>query len=171
MTAVLMGALLIHGLRPGPFMFAERPDFVAGVYVALFFALVLTVIFGFFLIRFFVRLMRTPSHILLVMIAILCVVGSFAIRNNVVDVYVMISFGVIGYVMSKLDIPVAPLAFGLILGPILEENLRRSLIIADGSWSVFIERPIALTMLLLSVAALSYPLLSALMSRFSNARG
>ncbi len=171
MTAVLMGALLIHGLRPGPFMFAERPDFVAGVYVALFFALLLTVIFGFFLIRFFVRLMRTPSHILLVMIAILCVVGSFAIRNNVADVYVMISFGVIGYVMTKLDIPVAPLAFGLILGPILEENLRRSLIISDGSWSVFVDRPIALVMLLLSVAALSYPLLSELKSRFSDARG
>jgi len=159
MTAVLMGALLIHGLRPGPLLFAERPDFVAGVYVALLFALILTFVFGFFLIRFFVRLMRTPSHILLVMIALLCVVGSFAIRNNVVDVYVMISFGVIGYVMNRLEIPVAPLAFGLILGPILEENLRRSLIISDGSWLVFVERPIALTMLLLSIGALVYPLL------------
>jgi len=159
MTAVLMGALLIHGLRPGPLLFAERPDFVAGVYVALLFALILTFVFGFFLIRFFVRLMQTPSHILLVMIALLCIVGSFAVRNNIVDVYVMISFGVIGYVMNRLEIPVAPLAFGLILGPILEENLRRSLIISDGSWMVFVERPIALTMLLLSIGALVYPLL------------
>ena len=89
----------------------------------------------------------------------LCVVGSFAIRNNITDVYIMIAFGVIGYVMNRLDIPVAPLAFGLILGPILEENLRRSLIISDGSWLVFIERPIALTMLVLSVSALVFPLL------------
>jgi putative tricarboxylic transport membrane protein len=159
MTAVLMGALLIHGLRPGPLLFVERPDFVAGVYVALFFALLLTVVFGTFLIRYFVRLMRTPSHVLLMIIALLCVIGSFAIRNNVIDVYVMLAFGVIGYVMTRLEIPVAPLAFGLILGPILEENLRRSLIISDGSWLVFIERPIALTMLLLSIAALAYPVL------------
>ena len=159
MTAVLMGALLIHGLRPGPMLFMERPDFVASVYVALFLALLLTVVLGFLLIRHFVRLMRTPSHILLVIIALLCVVGAFAIRNNLADVYVMITFGVIGYVMSKLEIPVAPLAFGLILGPILEENLRRSLIISDGSWMVFIQRPIALTMLLLSLGALIYPVL------------
>ena len=159
MTAVLMGALLIHGLRPGPLLFIERPDFVATVYVALFLALLLTVVLGFFLIRYFVRLMRTPSHILLIIIALLCVVGAFAIRNNIADVYIMITFGVIGYVMDKLEIPVAPLAFGLILGPILEENLRRSLIISDGSWMVFIERPIALTMLLLSLGALFYPLL------------
>ena len=160
MTAVLMGALLLHGLRPGPLLFTDRPDFVAGVYVALFLALLLTVFFGFFLVRYFVRLMRTPSHILLVTIALLCVVGAFAIRNNVADIYVMIAFGVIGYVMSKLEIPVAPLAFGLILGPILEENLRRSLIISDGSWMVFFQRPIALTMLLLSAGAIIYPLLS-----------
>ena len=159
MTAVLMGALLIHGLRPGPMLFVERPDFVASVYVALFLALLFTAVFGFLLVRQFVRLMRTPNHILLVVIAMLCVVGSFAIRNNVIDVYIMIAFGVIGYVMNRLDIPVAPLAFGLILGPILEENLRRSLIISDGSWFVFIERPIALTMVILSVSALVYPLL------------
>ena len=159
MTAVLMGALLIHGLRPGPMLFAERPDFVASIYVALFLALLLTVVFGFLLVRHFVRLMRTPDHILLVVIAMLCVVGSFAIRNNITDVYIMIAFGVIGYIMNRLDIPVAPLAFGLILGPILEENLRRSLIISDGSWLVFIERPIALTMVILSVSALVYPLL------------
>ena len=159
MTAVLMGALLIHGLRPGPMLFAERPDFVASVYVALFLALLLTVVFGFLLVRHFVRLMRTPDHILLVIIAMLCVVGSFAIRNNITDVYIMIAFGVIGYIMNRLDIPVAPLAFGLILGPILEENLRRSLIISDGSWLVFIERPIALTMVVLSVSALIFPLL------------
>jgi len=164
MTAVLMGALLIHGLRPGPMLFVERPDFVASVYVALFLALIFTAVFGFLLVRQFVKLMRTPNYILLVVIAMLCVVGSFAIRNNVIDVYIMIAFGVIGYIMSRLDIPVAPLAFGLILGPILEENLRRSLIISDGSWFVFIERPIALTMVVLSVGTLVYPLLRRLRS-------
>jgi putative tricarboxylic transport membrane protein len=104
-------------------------------------------------------------------IALLCVIGSFAIRNNIVDVYVMIGFGVTGYVMNRLEIPVAPVAFGLILGPILEENLRRSLIISDGSWMVFVERPIALTMLALSIAALCYPLLRAVAGPRNNRRG
>ena len=168
MTAVLMGALLIHGLRPGPLLFTERPEFVAGVYVALFFALLLTVVFGWLLIRHFVRLMRTPNHILLVIIALLCVVGAFAIRNSVTDVYIMITFGVIGYVMGRLEIPVAPLAFGLILGPILEENLRRSLILSDGSWIVFVQRPIALCLLILSAGALMYPLLRQIGERLST---
>ena len=138
------------------------------MYVALFFALLLTVVFGWLLIRHFVRLMRTPNHILLVIIALLCVVGAFAIRNSVTDVYIMITFGVIGYVMGRLEIPVAPLAFGLILGPILEENLRRSLILSDGSWIVFVQRPIALCLLLLSTGALIYPLVRQIGERLST---
>lgn len=158
MTAVLMGALLIHGLRPGPQLFIEHGDFVATVYVALLVAVVLTVPFGLLLMRQFIKLLRAPAHVLLVIIALLCIVGAFAIRNNMTDVYVMLAFALIGYVMYGLDIPVAPLAFGLILGPILEENLRRSLIVSDGSWIIFVERPLALTMLLLAIGALTYPM-------------
>jgi len=165
MTAVLMGALLIHGLRPGPLLFAEHTDFVAAVYVSLFIGTALTFVFGMALMRQFVRLLQAPSHILLVLITLLCIVGAFAMRNNMVDVYVMIAFGVIGYVMTALEIPVAPLAFGLILGPLLEENLRRSLVVSDGSWMIFVERPIALTMLLLSVAALTYPMFAPALRR------
>lgn len=157
MTAVLMGALLIHGLRPGPQLFIEHGDFVASVYVGLFVAILLTAVLGFLLMKQFVRLMQVPRHILVVAIILLCVIGSFTIRNNATDVGVMIVFSIIGYVMCKLEIPVAPLAFGLILGPLLEENLRRSLIVSDGSWTVFLERPIALALLLLSLAAVLYP--------------
>ncbi|BCH31294.1 hypothetical protein MesoLjLc_32240 [Mesorhizobium sp. L-8-10] len=162
MTAVLMGALLIHGLRPGPQLFVEHADFVASVYVGLFLAILLTAAMGLLLMQQFVRLMQAPRHILVAAIILLCVIGSFTIRNNVADVGVMIAFSVIGFVMYKLEIPVAPLAFGLILGPILEENLRRSLIVSDGSWMVFVERPIALAMLLLSLAAVLYPVFVAL---------
>ncbi len=158
MTAVLMGALLIHGLRPGPLLFEEHTGYVAAVYVSLFIGTLLTFVFGMILMRQFVRLLQAPSHILLVLIMLLCIVGAFAMRNNMTDVYVMIAFGVIGYIMAALEIPVAPLAFGLILGPLLEENLRRSLIVSDGSWMIFVERPIACTMLLLSVLALAYPM-------------
>ena len=170
MTAVLMGALLIHGLRPGPMLFEEHTGFVAAVYVSLFIGTLLTFVFGMALMRQFVRLLQAPSHILLVLITLLCIIGAYAMRNNMTDVYVMIAFGIIGYIMSALHIPVAPLAFGLILGPLLEENLRRSLIVSDGSWMIFVERPIAFTMLLLSVLALSYPMFAPALRRMWRRR-
>ncbi len=156
MTAVLIGALLIHGLRPGPALFTERLDFVAAVYVALAVALVLTALCALILVRWIARILNTPKNALMAGIAVLCVIGSYAVRNSEFDVLVMIAFGALGWLMQRVGIPVAPVAFGLILGPLLEENVRRSLIV-DGSWWVFVERPISLCLLLLSVAALVYP--------------
>lgn len=167
-TAVLMGALLIHGLRPGPMLFANNPGFVAGVYVAVFMAVVLTLIIGFGFMRVVAQIMRVPRTLLFCTIALLCVVGAFAIRNSLTDVYVMLFFGVLGYVMFLLRLPPAPLVFGLILGPILEENLRRTLILSRGSWTVFIERPIALTLILMSLAAVLAPVAMALWRRWQR---
>jgi putative tricarboxylic transport membrane protein len=158
MTAVLMGALLLHGLRPGPLLFADNPEFVGIIYGSLFSAILLTLIFGFFAIAMIVQVMKMPRHILMVAIATFCVFGSFAIRNTMSDVYVMVFFGAVGFALYKLRLPAAPLAFGLILGPLLEENMRRSLIVSRGSWWVFVERPISLALLLLSAIALLYPL-------------
>lgn len=165
-TAVLMGALLIHGLRPGPMLFANNPGFVAGVYVAVFLAVALTLVIGFGFMRVVAQIMRVPRTLLFCAIALLCVVGAFAIRNSLSDVYVMLFFGVLGYVMILLRLPPAPLVFGLILGPILEENLRRTLILSRGSWTVFIERPIALTLILMSLAAILAPFVMFLWRRW-----
>ncbi|KPQ05889.1 MAG: putative tricarboxylic transport membrane protein [Rhodobacteraceae bacterium HLUCCA12] len=157
-TAVLMGALLIHGLRPGPMLFANNPGFVAGVYVAVFLAVILTLVIGFGFMRVVAQIMRVPRVLLFCTIALLCVVGAYAIRNNLIDVYIMLFFGVVGYLMLLLRLPPAPLVFGLIMGPILEENLRRSLILSRGSWGVFIERPISLALIAASLAAVLAPL-------------
>lgn len=159
MTAVLMGALLLHGLRPGPLLFADNPEFVGIIYGSLFSAILLTLLFGFLAIAIIIQVMKMPRHVLMIVIATLCVFGSFTIRNTISDIYVMVFFGAVGFVLFKLRLPAAPLAFGLILGPLLEENLRRSLIVSRGSWSVFIERPISFALLLLSTAALLYPLI------------
>lgn len=159
-TAVLMGSLLIHGLRPGPELFANNPEFVSGVYSSFFLALILTLVIGLLLMRWVAWVTRIPSHILLVVIAVLCVVGSFAIRNTMSDVYIMLAFGLIGYLLNLFRLPAAPLAFGLILGPLLEENLRRSLILGRGSWDIFINSPIALTLLLMSLGAILLPLVA-----------
>ncbi|MHA7915620.1 tripartite tricarboxylate transporter permease [Alloalcanivorax xenomutans] len=167
-TAVLMGSLLIHGLRPGPGLFANNPDFVSGVYASFFLALILTLVIGLVLMRWVAWVTRVPSHILLVVITVLCVVGSFAIRNTMADVYIMLAFGVIGYLLHLLRLPAAPLAFGLILGPLLEENLRRSLILGRGSWDIFVHSPIALTLLIMAAAAIALPVVAPWFVRYRD---
>lgn len=156
MTAVLIGALLIHGLRPGPQMFTQHADFVAVVYVALLLALIVTLVFGLVGNRYFARLLTIPRAVLLTTVALLCVVGSYAVRNSLFDVVVMIGFGVIGYLMNRVGVPTAPVIFGMVLGPILEENVRRSMILYN-DWTVFLTRPISLVILLISLAAILYP--------------
>jgi putative tricarboxylic transport membrane protein len=158
-TAVLMGALMVHGLKPGPMLFLENPEFVAGTYASLFLSIALTLIVGFAFIRLIILVMRVPSHIMYAAITLLCIVGSFAIRNSLADVFIMTFFGVVGYLMHLIRTPPAPLAFGLILGPLLEENLRRSLMLSGGSWTIFVERPLSATILLASLATLVLPLL------------
>ena len=160
MTAVLVGAMLIHGLRPGPQLFVERLDFVALIYVALILAIILTTILALLTIRYIARILDAPKNILMTGITILCMVGSYAVRNSIFDVMIMIIFGFIGYLMQKIQMPVAPVVFGLVLGPLLEENIRRSLIVSGGDWSVFFERPISLIFILISVLALALPIFS-----------
>ena len=160
MTAVLVGAMLIHGLRPGPQLFVERLDFVSLIYVALILAIILTTILALLTIRYIARILDAPKNILMTGITILCMVGSYAVRNSIFDVMIMIIFGFIGYLMQKIRMPVAPVVFGLVLGPLLEENIRRSLIVSGGDWSVFFERPISLIFILISVLALGLPIFS-----------
>lgn len=156
-TAVLMGALLIQGLRPGPLLFKEHPEFVAAVYVALGVAVVLTTALGLLGARLFARVLALPQPVLLCGIAMLCVVGAYAVNNSLFDVGVMIAFGVLGYGMQKLGFPVVPLVFGLILGPMLEENVRRTLVVSNGDWLVYLRRPLSAILLALSVLTAAYP--------------
>lgn len=168
MTAVLMGALLIHGLRPGPMLFADDLAFVSNIYVSIMIAIVLTLILGLVLMKVITFVMRIPSHILMCAIAVLCIVGSYAIRNSVADVYIMLFFGLVGYLLYVVQVSPAPLAFGLILGPIVEENVRRSLMLSHGSWTIFIERPVSLALVLLTLSVLAVPAVQALRRRRST---
>ncbi len=156
-TAVLMGALLVQGLRPGPLLFKEHPEFVVAVYVALGVGLVITTACGLAGARLFARVLAVPQPVLLCAIAMLCVVGAYAVNNSLFDVGVMFVFGVLGYLMQKGGFPVVPLVFGLVLGPMLEENVRRTLVVSGGDWLVYVRRPISLLLLLLSVATAAYP--------------
>lgn len=167
MTAVLIGALLIHGLRPGPMMFSQHMDFVAAVYVALAMAIIFTLAICVWGNKYFARLLAIPRAILLSSVTLLCVIGSYAVRNSMFDVLVMTAFGVLGYGMNRIGMPTAPVIFGLVLGPILETNIRRTLIIHN-DWSVFLTRPISLTVLIISVLAVVYPLIQDARTRRRN---
>ena len=104
-------------------------------------------------------MLAVPKPLLLVVIAVLCVVGAYAVDNSLYDVTIMLVFGVAGYLMQKAGFPVVPLVFGLILGPLFEENLRRTLVVSGGDWLVYLRRPISMLLLLLSLATAAYPIL------------
>jgi putative tricarboxylic transport membrane protein len=169
MTAVLVGALLIHGLQPGPQLFTQHQDFVAAVYVALAFTIVVTFVLAIPLMRVFAKLLTAKPRVLYTAVLLLCVAGSFAVQNSFFDIKVMIAFGGLGYLFAKVGIPTAPIMFGLVLGPLLEENLRRSLMVY-GDWSVFVTRPICIAMLAVTAAFLLYPLYEAIRDLRSKSR-
>lgn len=158
-TAILIGALLLHGLRPGPSLFIEHPDIVSSIFILFFLGNVFFFIIALLGARLFVYALRTPQRLLLPIVTVLCFVGSFSVRNNVFDVIVLIAFGLLGYFMRKVKLPPAPLILGFILGPIVEDNLRRALIISDGSLLGFFTRPISAVLVTLTVLLLVSPLL------------
>jgi len=156
---VLMGGLMIHGLAPGPMLFKEHPDVVTGIFVGSFVANIFMFLFGMMGIRYFSRILDIPKKILTVSIVVFCFIGSYAINMNAVDLYTMLGFGVLGYVMQKYNFSQAALCIALILGPMAESNLRLGLMSANQSIVAFCSGPITLTFLLLSVVSLVWPVI------------
>ncbi len=152
-TAILIGALLIHGLAPGPLLFMERGDFAYGVIFSYLWANIFNLAIALAGIRFLVKLLATPKVLLMPTIAILCVIGSYALRNSFFDVYAMFFFGLVGLAMRWLDMPVVPLLLALVLGPQLEEHLRIALTASHGQIDVFFTSPFSLLFLVLSVCS------------------
>jgi putative tricarboxylic transport membrane protein len=136
-TAIILGGLLIHGIAPGPLLFADKPAVVANIYVLFLFAYVVVVLLQLYGVRLFVQALRVPPHLLAVGILVMCAVGSFAIRNTLFDVVVMMVIGLAGYLLLRARIPVAPVLLGLVLGPTLERESRTALIMSEGHLSIF----------------------------------
>ena len=153
-TAILIGALLVHGLAPGPLLFIERADFAYGVIFSFFWANIFNLIIAMSGLRLLVKVLAMPKTVLMPMIALFCVIGSYALRNSFFDVYVMLFFGLIGLAMKRLDIPVVPMLLGLVLGRQLEEHLRVALTSSKGDISVFFTSPFSLFFLSLSVISI-----------------
>ncbi|MDR2860301.1 MAG: tripartite tricarboxylate transporter permease [Elusimicrobiota bacterium] len=148
-TAVLLGALIIQGLQPGPLLFSEHPDVVYGIFSTLIISNFLVIILGLLGIKLFCRVIELPKPFIITVIIILSIVGSYAMNNNIFDVWMCLLFGVIGYAFQKGGIPASPIILALILGPMAESNLRRALLMYEGSYSFIWTRPISIVFLIL----------------------
>ena len=164
-TAVLMAALLIHGVPPGPTLVNDHPSvfwgFVASMYVGNLMLLALNLP----LVGVFVNLLRIPYAYLYPLIIMFCVIGEYEVNNSIVDVWIMLIMGVVGYGLKKFGFDPAPLVLGLVIAPILEMSLRQSLIMSDGAWAIFLQRPIALTLLALSAGLLAVSAITQILQR------
>jgi putative tricarboxylic transport membrane protein len=167
-TAILIGALIVHGLAPGPLMFLERADFAYGVIFSFFWANIFNFCIAILSVKYLVKVLATPRYLLMPSVAVLCVVGSFALRNNFFDVYIMLIFGLIGICMKWLDMPVVPLLLALVLGSQFEENLRVALTASQGDISVFVTSPISLSFIILSLISVIWSLKSNKNKKQSN---
>lgn len=156
-SAILIGALMIHGIQPGPLLFANKGDFVFSLVFLMIFASILVMLLGLLGARPLARVLRVPDPWLWAAISLLGVVGSYALNNAVVDVWVMFAAGIIGFLLRKVEAPLGPLVLGLILGPMMESNLRRALILSRGDWASVFLKPIVLFFLIAALLSLIAP--------------
>jgi putative tricarboxylic transport membrane protein len=142
-AAVLMAAMLIHGVKPGPMIMVESPQFVYDVVAMMLLATIGILIYGLTLTKFLIMVLRVPTTVIVPMIFVLCVIGTYALAGRLFDVWTMLLFGVLGFVLRRFHFPVAPLVLGIVLGDLLEKSLRRGLVLSDGDLTPFFTRPIS----------------------------
>ena len=164
-TAILLGGMIIWGLRPGPLLFTESPDFVWGLIGSMYVANFVTVLLNLALIPVFIRVLAMPFTLLTPIIFVLCVLGVFATTDRMFDTWIMLILGVGGYLLRKLNYPVAPAVLAIVLGPLAERSMRQSLISSQGDVTTFITRPISLTCVILALLLVSYPFIQRAMRK------
>jgi putative tricarboxylic transport membrane protein len=142
-TVLLLGAFMLHGIRPGPMLLSQRPDLFWGVVTSMYVGNVMLLVLNLPLIGIWVKITKIPQSYLAALIFLVCLVGAYATNNDGMDILVMLIFGLFGYVMRKFDFEEAPLLLAFILGPMLEQSLRQSLVVGKGSFLIFFQRPIS----------------------------
>lgn len=160
--AVLFGAFMIHGVTPGPLLMTQHPEIFWGVIASMYMGNVILLILNLPLIPLWVQVLRIPDKILYPLIVLFCLLGAYSVHNSVFDIGVMLLFGMVGYLLNKFDFEPAPLVLGFVLGPLFEVNLRRSLLMSQGSFAIFVERPIALVALIVCVILIILPFIQAI---------
>jgi putative tricarboxylic transport membrane protein len=145
-AAVLMAAMIIHGVQPGPLIMVQNPSFVYDVVAMMLFATMGMLVFGLFLVRPLIQVLRVPRELIMPVVFVLCTVGSFAIAQRLFDIWTMLGFGLLAYVLRRLNYPMAPFVLGIVLGDLLDKNLRRGLVLSDGDLTPFFTRPLSALM-------------------------
>jgi putative tricarboxylic transport membrane protein len=158
-TAVMLAGFMMWGIRPGPLLFQNNPDLVWGLISSMYIGNFLLLLMNLFLIPAFVAILRLPYTIIMGFIVIFASVGAFSVNNNIFDVWMMLGFGVLGYVMKKLEYPIVPLVLALVLGRLAEDSLRRALTISGGSLSIFFTRPISALFIIAALLAYLTPVI------------
>lgn len=155
--AVLMASLMVHGIGVGPRLILDHGDLVYGMFIAMLLASFMVLVVCLFSMRLFLRVTDVPRSIIVPTVLVCCVIGAFTLNNRATDIYLLLGVGIFGYILSKLDYPLAPLVLGVILGPIAETNLRRALM-TNEDWTLFFTRPISLALLVLAVVSIAFAL-------------
>jgi putative tricarboxylic transport membrane protein len=158
-TAILMGALMMYNVQPGPLLFEDHPQVAWGLIASMFIGNVMLLVLNLPLVKVFAKIIQTPKQFLIPIIIAISIFGVYAVQVSTNDLLLLLACGIFGYFLSKNDYPIAPLVLGLVLGPMVENNLRRALTISNGDFSIFVSRPISLAFLLITLLWLVIPLL------------
>jgi putative tricarboxylic transport membrane protein len=157
--AVLLGALIIHGVTPGPLLLSQHPEVFWGVVASMYLGNIMLLVLNLPLIGMWVQLLKIPYALMMPMIILFCLIGAYSIANSITDIYIMLGFGIIGYLMKKLRYETPPLVLAFVLGPMLEYYLKSSLMLSHGSFQIFFSRPISATCLVITLLLLFLPVL------------
>jgi putative tricarboxylic transport membrane protein len=169
-TAILLGALMIHGVTPGPMMIGQHPELFWGVIASMYIGNFVLLLLNLPFVPFFANILRIPKNILLPLVILFCITGMYTVNNSVFDIWMMLLFGALGFMMRKWAYEGAPLLLALVLGPKLEAAFRQSLMISHGNFGIFVNRPVSLVFLLGALIFLSAPLLKPVWRRAQGIR-
>ncbi|MCC7080603.1 MAG: tripartite tricarboxylate transporter permease [Burkholderiales bacterium] len=164
-TAVILGAFLLHGLQPGPLVFQKESEMVYAIFASMFLSVIGMCLLGFFAIKLLIKVLYLPESITAAFVILFCVIGAYSARNTITDLWLIMIFGVLGYLFERFRFPIAPMVLGVILGPLAEQAFMTSMISFQNDWTIFFTRPVSGTVMLLSVLALAFPAVQQLYRR------
>ena len=167
-TAIILGAFLLHGLQPGPQVFQTSSHIIYAMFASVFVGIVVMCAIGYFATKYMVKVLEFPEVIISAYVVMMCILGAFAARNNITDVWLVAIFGVLGYLFERFKFPITPLVLGVILGPLAESSFMTSMISYSNDWTVFFTRPISGPIMLIAILTLLYPVFRRMRQRMKQ---
>lgn len=156
---MILGAFLLHGMQPGPQVFIKNAELVNTIFASLFLGVIGMCLMGYFAIKLLIKVLYLPEALTSAFVVMFCFIGAFAARNNITDLWMIVAFGIIGYLFERFKFPIAPMVLGCILGTEAEKSFMTSMLSFQNDWTVFFLRPISGTVMLLAAVSLLFPLL------------